>query len=239
MVNENTIRKAAVSAVSTGFDLDAEEGDSVTMKSSSDKPPIVVRSMIDGGPRPIAAIDFDRVMMKRLPDGRPAFWVEGLPGEEPPSYETGTLKCFLYPEFDDEGRGFDRGFVDSVGLVGRTCNMNNTEAANRADFKNLFEREAHEQSKHRDEKKALEASLEQRRVAREADERVQDRAAMLALAGSAAGATAPVAEPAKEVTQFICDVQGCNMECSTERYLGVHKDKALDEAHRRARGEEV
>lgn len=206
-------RRAALNIIKGGLALEeGPQGDEVTMTTTTDRV-VTVYSMIDGAPRSILANDFERVMLKRLPDGRPAFWVEGMPGDPPPAVTQGTLKCFLYPEYEDEGRGFDRAFVDSLGLAGRTCNMNNAMAKNRADFTTEFQREAHERSKHRDEHAVLEQGLARRERERERFDVEQTRAAMLALAGGNAAT-------AQRVVMYAC--AHCDREFESKQGLLVH-----------------
>ncbi len=159
------------------------EGDAPISVSAHTGAKVRVYSMIDGEPRDILAIDAQRVMRKRLPDGRPAFWMEGMAGEAPP-YRKGIIKCFLHPEFDEKGgpAGFDRTWLDSIGLFGRSCNMSDITKPNKADFRSIFDRDAHMRRAHPTEMRIITEAKETARVAREAEERRLDREAMLTLA---------------------------------------------------------
>ena len=231
------VEKLGVS-IDTGI---THDGSDIPARVSTDADrKVTLYSTTTGEPHEILLNDAPRVLRKRRRDGSRAFWAEEMPGERPLRV-VGTVQCMLHPDFDetDGAAGFDRKFIDDIGLAGRTCNMMAPDKANRGDFKSVYERDDHMAKKHRREWRTIEAAQEQADAARDRAERRETTDAMLALAGRAAGApVAPAPEP-EEVTQSICDVQGCDMECSTERYLGVHKAKALDEAHRRARGEEA
>lgn len=172
--------------VETGIDgFNEEEGDMPPTLTSNTDTYTTVYSMIDGAPRPINNLHLARVMDKRLPDGRPAFWMEGMPGS-PPEYKLGDLKCFMHPEFEENDGpwGIDRAFIESVGLVGRTCNMSDTSRNNRGDFQSVFQRTAHERSKHPMEYETVREALERResQLNRDLDERRIE--AMMALAGA-------------------------------------------------------
>lgn len=211
-------RRAALNTIKQGMELDEQLGDNVSMTTSTDRT-VTVISMIDGEPRTILANDFERAMLKRLPDGRPSFWIEGMPGDPPPTPTAGVLRCFLYPEYeDDQNRGFDRAFVDSIGLAGRTCNMGNTAANNRADFKTTFQRDAHERGRHRDERATLDAALAERERLTEREERRQDRAAMLALSGGT-----------PEAGKLYACVK-CDDEFDTKHGLLIHDGRAHKES---------
>ena len=218
-------RAAAVRQIKGDLDLvEGDDGDNVSMTSSTDGT-IVIFSMIDGAPREILKTDFERVMNKRLEDGRPSFWHDQMPGDPPPEYRLGELKCFLHPEYAEDGRHFDRAFVDAIGLRGRTCNMNNTNAANRADFPTWLDREDHERSKHSKEKGALELALARRQEDADRAERAQTNAAMLAMAGNVAAPAAPVAAPvAPTAVLGSCGVEGCDY-AGTAQGLLVHTAK--------------
>jgi len=199
MVN-NLAMEAAVTAVENELGIGGQpEAEDHQYLTSNTNQYVTVLSMIDGEPRPILKNDFSRVIRKRLEDGRPAFWVEGMPYEAP-EYKRGNLMCFLHPDFDetDGPWGIDRKFLeDEVGLVGYTCNMQNTKNNNRADFKNVLMRTAHERSKHRAEYEATVDALE--RIQATADRAAQrdQMAAILELVKGNAAAVDAAAEPKK------------------------------------------
>ena len=171
-------------AIDPGFSLEKDEVQRIT--SNSDEKTIVY-STIDGMPHDILKIDARRVLLKKLPDGKPAFWMKGMSGEKPKAF-TGSVQCYMHPDFNenDGPAGFDRKWIDSIGLGGRTCNMSAPDKNNRADFKSPFERDEHVRTKHRREWAIIQSSIEAKRRQDELDERRADRQAMQALAGGAA-----------------------------------------------------
>lgn len=111
---------------------------------------VVLTSMVDGLPRPaIPRIHAKRVLSKMLPNGKPAFWIPGMPGE-PPKPERGSIKCMLHPDFDEASgpAGFGREFVDEAGLQGFFCNRGDQSKQNRGDFQSVYDRDEHMRSKH-------------------------------------------------------------------------------------------
>ena len=200
------------------------EGDEQRLSSNSDKL-ITLYSMIDGEPRPILAIDAQRVLQKRLPDGRPAFWMEGMIGS-PPAYKRGNVMCYLHPQFSevDGPAGFDRAWIDSIGLSGRECNMSDVSKPNKADFRSVFDRDAHMRRAHRDELRIIIEAQARRREMIAADERRQDREAMLTLARAGMQQAPAVAwapeEPRPAKPQVTCELCGYT---NTQGNVNRHK----------------
>lgn len=198
MVSDIAQRASIRSALGadTGVEL-MEQGEVQQITSNTDVK-VTVYSTTDGEPRQILRIDAERVLMKRRSDGRPAFWMEGMPGSAP-NYLKGELKCLLDPEFDEKDgvSGFDRAFIDSLGLTGRTCNMMAPEK-NNARFKSVFDRDDHMAKKHRRENSIIKDGLA--RIERQKAEDKADRAteAMLALASRAAPEPAPKKQKPEE-----------------------------------------
>ena len=199
-----------------------------------------VWSMVDGEKRQILRIDAPRVLKKLLEGGGRAFWAEGMPGG-PPEVTQGNVQCMLHPDFDesDGPAGFDRSYIDSIGLTGRTCNMMSPGKGNVSNLKSVYDRDDHMTKKHPREWRTIEAALEKASQSLEVAERKEDREAMLALAGTAAVAPRTEAKPKEEVVQFICDIGICDFDSDTDVGLARHKRMARDEAHRQARGEAI
>jgi|TARA_R100001530_G_scaffold17438_2_gene15071 hypothetical protein len=176
-----------------GVELGA--GEKQTVRANDDK--ITVYSMINGEPREVLKNDAPRLLAKKLASGGLAFWYEGMPGEAP-AYAKGDVSCMLHPDFDEsEGAsGLDRAFIDTVGLSGRTCNMNAVDKNNRDDFRSVYDRDDHMAKKHRREWSTIQAAIETRDRNRERDERREDREAMQALAGAAVTQVLPTTENA-------------------------------------------
>lgn len=199
MVSEIAHQAAVNNAVDSGVALQKDEEQRLI--SNTDEK-VTIFSTQNGEPRQILKIDAKRVLNKRLSDGRPAFWMEGMPGK-PPVYAKGTIACYLDPNFDesDGPAGFDRAWLDKIGLEGRTCNMMAPDKNNQK-FRSVFDRDDHAAKKHRNEWKIIQDAIEKKRLATEAEERRLDReaqqaqaAAMLALAGVR---QEPKAEPSKK-----------------------------------------
>jgi len=186
MVSEIAHQAAVNNAIDSGVALQKDEEQRLI--SNTDEK-VTIFSTQNGEPRQILKIDAKRVLNKRLSDGRPAFWMDGMPGK-PPVYTMGTISCYLDPEFDesDGPAGFDRAWLDKIGLSGRTCNMMAPDKHNQK-FRSVFDRDDHAAKKHRNEWKIIQDAIEKNRLATEAEERRLDReaqkaqsAAMLALA---------------------------------------------------------
>ena len=183
MVSDIARAAAVASAVGSGVALGEGEEERLTA-NTDDK--ITIYSMMDGSPREVAKIDAQRVLMKKLPGGGPAFWAPGLPGSAP-EYTKGALKCYLDPEFDETAgpAGVDREWIDAIGLAGRTCNMMAPDKHNQK-FSSVYQREEHMAKKHRNEWKTIQGAIETKRREDEATERRLYNEAILALAQSTA-----------------------------------------------------
>ena len=187
MVSDLAHQAAINNAVDSGVVLTPDEEQRLI--SNTDEK-VTIFSTQNGEPRLILKIDAKRVLNKRLSNGQPAFWMTGMPGK-PPEYVKGAIHCYLDPAFDesDGPAGFDRAWLDKIGLSGRTCNMMAPDKGNQK-FRSVFDRDDHAAKKHRNEWKIIQDSIEKQRLATEAEERRLDReaqnaqsAAMLALAG--------------------------------------------------------
>lgn len=240
-------RQAVIDDISReiAHDIDLDKDDAAPRISANSDDSITLYSMIDGEPRPgVLKIDAPRVLAKKLPDGKPAFWIEGMPGE-PPERTRGQVKCMLHPDFDEsEGpSGFDRHFVDGVGLTGRTCNLMAPDKNNVDKFKSVYDRDDHMAKKHKREWATIQAALTQAKGERDRDEDKQTRDAMLALAASATGQVAPIQQETVAVASP--EAAGGNPaidhECPTcgksFPRIGAHRKLSMDAAHVAARGE--
>lgn len=157
MVSDISREAALDQALDPGFTLD--QGEAFGITSNSDEK-VVVYSMLDGTSREVLKIDARRVLSKTV-GGKPAFWIEGMPGK-PPKASTGEIPCFLHPDFKDESLGVDRKWVDSLGLAGRNCNMMQPNRPSRADFKSVFDRDDHMAHRHRREWDVIQRALARR-----------------------------------------------------------------------------
>ena len=110
-------------------------------RTTTDRSRVTVYSTQTGEPHEILRIDLPRAIRTMRPDGKPAFWAPGMPGERP-KRNVGTLKCFLHPESDE------RELVDAAGYAGRYCNDGDPSKRNRDDFQALSHKEAHEKRTH-------------------------------------------------------------------------------------------
>lgn len=174
-------------AIDPGFSLEQDEVQRIT-SNTDEKVTIYPTSGADvGEPREILKNDARRVLLKRLPNGQPAFWMEGMSGTKPSAFK-GTISCYMHPDFDETKgpAGFDRAWVESIGLGGRTCNMSDPSKNNKADFKSPFERDEHVRTKHRREWATIQSSIEAKRRQDAVDDQRRATEAMLALAGGAA-----------------------------------------------------
>lgn len=177
MVNQISREAALDQALDPGFALD--NGEAFGMTSNSDEK-VVIYSMLDGTSREVLKIDARRVLQKTV-GGKPAFWIEGMPGQ-PPKVSVGTIMCLLHPEFKDDALGVDRAWVDSLGLSGRNCNMMQPDRPSRADFKGVFDRDDHMTHRHRREWEVIRAGLARRETESAKGNDEAFRQALLALA---------------------------------------------------------
>lgn len=162
--------------------LGEDAGNLKQMTSNTDEK-IVVWEVMTGEKKEILKIDARRVLRKKLPDGRLAHWIPDF-GGEPPARKTGTLKCYLHPEFDelDGISKMDRAFIDGIGLEGHYCNTGDPSNNNRADFSSALQRDRHMRFRHRDEWQVIQDARATAEREAEARERRADREAMMALA---------------------------------------------------------
>ena len=162
---------------------------------------VQLTSMRDGLKRPpIPRVHAERVLRKKLSDGSPAFWVEGMP-YSPPAPQIGSIKCYFHPEFDeaDGPSGISREFIVQAGVGDFTCNAGDLSKNNRGDFKSIMQRDAHMRSRHRRQLQAVEQALGNEQEQAERTERQLDREyqrqqteAMLRLLERQTGAPNPV-----------------------------------------------
>lgn len=177
-------------------------------QTQTDRSQTLVFSMQDGEPREVMTKERPRLLRKRLPDGRPAFWVPGMPGR-PPSRNVGTWKCFLHPESDE------RKLVDEAGYAGRYCNDGDPSKKNRDNFRALSQKEQHERRKHPNAWEAVQR-IKAEKERQEAIQLQRDQlAAMQGIARMAAGNT------------FECEF--CDEAFPTQQGLRVHVGRAHKE----------
>lgn len=172
-------------AIDPGFSM--EDGDTAPTLTSNSREYITIYSTADGEPHEVLSIDARRILMKRFPDGRYAFWHPNM-GGAPPTRVRGSVQCYLSPDFDetDGPAGFDRKWIDSIGLAGRVCNMNAPDKGI-PKFLSSYNRDEHARTKHRLEYQTIKEAQQARRQAQyDADAR-QQREAMIRLAEAAAG----------------------------------------------------
>lgn len=106
----------------------------------------------DGEPRRVMRIDAGHLLARRLPDGTPEFWFPELGDQfKPPEYKLGNVICYLWPNGKDDVPNSDRKWVDSLGLEGKYCNAGNPLARGRDNFRTIFDRDTHMESKHNTE----------------------------------------------------------------------------------------
>jgi len=236
-------REAAIDRLGNEIDSDIQHDpdDTPARLSSNADQYVMVYSMLNGEPKRVLKIDQRRVLGKMLPNGQPAHWAEGMPGEAPP-YVKGKVMCMLHPDFDEEegASGFARVYVDFIGLDGRTCNMMAPDKNNIDSFKSVYDRDDHMAKKHPREWETIQAALEKDREEMELRERRLDRAATkqqgeALMAMAASRSVQPSLE--EEVIHFICDIEGCGSELDTDVGLVRHKRTTMDAAHVQARAE--
>lgn len=173
-------------AIDPGFSMEPEETQRIT-SNTDEVVTIYPTSGVDmGRPRQILKNDARRVLLKRI-NGEPAFWMEGMAGSKPVPF-SGTISCYMHPEFNEKDgpAGFDRAWLDSIGLAGRTCNMSDPSKNNKADFKSPYERDEHVRTKHRREWAIIQSSVEAKRRQDAIDDQRRATDAMIALAGNRA-----------------------------------------------------
>lgn len=185
MVTDSTVHKAAVKNALDNINLDYRGGDTGLEVESNivDGQWVQLTSMRDGLPRPpIPRVHASRVLEKTLPDGSPAFWIQGMP-YDPPVPQIGSIKCYFHPEFDetDGPAGFGRDFIDQAGLEGFTCNNKDNSKQNRGDFKTVMQRDAHMQNRHRRQIEAVEKAQGDAKEQAERSERRQQTETMMRL----------------------------------------------------------
>jgi len=107
-----------------------------------------VWSMQDGSESHVLKHKLNEVLRKRNPDGSPKFWIPGMPNQ-PPEQKRGVLLCQLNENHED------REWLDSIGLVGRTCR--------KATLLSEFDVETHMLNRHRQENALIQTALERRK----------------------------------------------------------------------------
>lgn len=254
-VVREALAKRGIEKLQHDIELGADDETTITSNSGDLVP---VFSMIDGEQRLVRKLDAptQKVLLKNLPDGSPAFWAEGMPGS-PPEYTVGNVHCMLHPDFDESENsvnlsGLDRAFVDTLGLDGRFCNGNAPDKNNRGDFKTVYDRDDHMEKKHPREWRTIQLGVE--RLSRESEraERQGATDAMLALAGRSGASSATVTEQPAEAAPVTADAvpnadlrsaspEGAKLEkcdvCGGEfERLASHKAQASSAAHVAARG---
>lgn len=137
-----------------------------------------VYSTIDGRPSDIMPQMLRAALRKRLPNGRSAFWIEGMLGERPPEYSGGTMLCYLHPDHPM------RAELDEIGLSGRFCNPYEPTRS-KSNIPTEMDVEMHMKSRHKQEWAVIQRQLQAKR-----DDAAYERQAQLlatAIAGAQAG----------------------------------------------------
>lgn len=157
--------------------LRAERDGLVFMETSPKKEPVIVYSMVDGEPIPMAPHIAEMAMKKRLKDGTYLFTDKK---EDAPEYKYGTVKCFLHPEAPE------REILDEIGLAGVTCQADHLAS--------LYSKRIHGQRRHRQEWETLQEHRQLVEREQERAERKQQLEATLSLVGTPRN---PVGRPPK------------------------------------------
>ena len=106
-----------------------------------------VWSMEDGTESRVLKHKLNEVLRKRNPNGSPKFWIPGMPNK-PPEQKRGVLLCQLNENHED------REWLDSIGLIGRTCR--------KATLMSAFDVETHMLNRHRQESALIQTALDRR-----------------------------------------------------------------------------
>lgn len=159
MTSDNIIAEAAAGAIAQSADegtLDkvVVNNDEFTMTrlrshlmdSSVDADEhTIVYSMIDGTPSTVLKHKLAEVLRKRAPNGGPAFWVPGMPGN-PPEPIVGTIMCLLHADHED------REWLNSIGLSAQLCR--------KANLRSEFDLQNHMLHRHQQEFSLIETARE-------------------------------------------------------------------------------
>lgn len=152
--------------------LKAESNEDVVFQDMTPRPkPIMVYSMSDGEPIPMAPWIARMAMGKRYGDGRYLFTAD--PTKAPP-YKLGAVKCFLHPDSNERKTGL----LEAAGVDMWKCHSEHHPSK--------YAMEEIAKSKHSKQWAALQAYIKDQERLEEKDMARQQLEATLALAGAAA-----------------------------------------------------
>lgn len=147
----------------------ADESEIVFRDTSPVRKMATLYSVADGEMIRVPRKLLDRMLEKRLPDGRDMFTARK---SEAPAYKRGTVKCFLHRE------SVDRPILEEIGLGAMECPA--------ASLASQFSKRIHAQRRHKQEWAAYQEYIEENRRVESEDRARQQLDATLALAGRAA-----------------------------------------------------
>lgn len=183
-------------------ELDGEDEREIVFKESSPRKRMAtIYSMVDGEPLKVAAANIERVLEKRLPDGRYMFTADP---QKAPEYKLGEVKCFLHPDSPD------RPTLVSIGLGGAYCPA--------AHLANNHSRRIHAEHRHGQEWKAYQEHIKEEKERADIERQNAQLEATLAIAGRAAGA-----EKAELLKCPECDYEGTKQQVTGHR-AAKHKE---------------
>ena len=209
--------------------LKAEKDGLIFMETSPRLPPIMLYSMADGEPIPMAPHIAELAIRKRYKDGRYLFTDKQ---EEAPEYRMGNVKCLLHPE------SAERPLLDEIGMAGKVCHSEHLAS--------LYSKRIHAQHRHKDEWSAFTEYRNELKEQAATERQERQLEATLALAGRAAAPAAPAPPldaPAIETSaealpwlsqthpEYACTVEGCDWQ----PHAGAIRPAAARALHIRAK----
>lgn len=162
--------KTTIEKVGSSEAIGADEGGGFEVHTT-DREKVTMYNTMNGQPSEFLIYMVGKRLSHKRPDGKPVWTLN--PAEAPP-YKVGTLKCPLHHDHED------RAWIDSIGLDGVYCGVNNPEGRDKENIPSQFQVVQHMRRKH----PTAFATIEQAREKEEKEEeRKWQRQMMEAMAG--------------------------------------------------------
>ena len=167
----------------------ADDPEIIFKESSPRRRLATIYSMVDGEAIQVSMPNIERVLEKKLPDGRYMFTAKQ---EEAPAYKQGEVKCFLHLDSPD------RPLLQQIGLGGAYCPA--------AHLANSHSKRVHAEHRHGQEWKAYQEYVKEEKERLQIDRENQQLEATLAIAGRAAVPSSPAPSALESCPE--CDYTG-------------------------------
>ena len=137
-----------------------EKDAGVYAQMTTDREKVRLWNTLTGEPSDVLIYMVSKYLGRKRPDGKP-FWT--LREDQAPKAPRGTLMCLLHPDHPE------REWLDSIGLQGRFCAINDAEQRHKANITSEFELAEHMRKKHRREWATIEREREKEEKEAEKD----------------------------------------------------------------------